>query len=229
PSVSATPPGGRGVASPAARDRPRALEPLARRQGIELRDTSWHDDVKRLIRRLEGLHAEQEGAREAPAETAPARPRGRRRLLLIAGAVAVLAAAAAGIAIALVGGGSSGGSSGNSAAEQQLLATIPAVTRPTCHSIDYGDPAARAAVRCAGTRVSVNYSLFPDTATMQGWYTQQRETARVAPGSGSCTKTSFRGEGTRPGGKYFCYVESDGEAYLVWTDTAANVGAVANV
>jgi F0F1-type ATP synthase membrane subunit c/vacuolar-type H+-ATPase subunit K len=218
-----------GVAFPSSQDLPPSLEPLARRQGIELRDPSWHDDVKRLTRRLEALASEQERGRETRVEAPPARPRRRRRLLLIAGGIAVLAAAAAGIAIALIGGGSSGGTSGNSAAEQQLLATIPAVTRPTCHSISYGDPAARAAVGCAGVRVSINYNLFPNAATLRGWYTQQRETARIAPGSGRCTPTSFRGEGTRPGGNYFCFVASDGEAYLTWTDATTNVGAVANV
>jgi hypothetical protein len=226
-----------GVGFPAAGDLPASLEPLARRQGFELRHTSWHDDVKRLIRRLEALAAEQEGGGDEPrAEPASAPPHPRRRRVLIASALGLAAAAAAGIAFALVGGGSSGGGSGDSgggasggsAAERRLLAAIPAVTRPTCQSIDYGDPSATASVECSGVRVSVDYNLFPTAATMRGWYTQQREAARVSPGSGSCTSTAFRGEGSRPEGKYFCFVDG-GEATLTWTETGTNIGAVANV
>ena len=63
---------GAGVPSPDV--LPEALAPLAGRQGFELRDTAWHDDVKRLIRRLERLAAEKSQGAEAPA------PRLRRRL-----------------------------------------------------------------------------------------------------------------------------------------------------
>src|SRR5262249_18600493 len=104
---------------PASPELPPSLEPLARRQGIELRDTAWHDDVKRLIRRLEAI-----GARDRPGVAdGPAQQRTRRRpRWLIACALAVLAAAAAGIAYALVGGGSSGAKATNPAAERRLLA-----------------------------------------------------------------------------------------------------------
>jgi TIR domain-containing protein len=217
-----------GAAFPTSAELPPSIEPLARRQGLELHDTSWHDDVKRLTRRLEAAIAVKNRETGAERRARPAHGRVRRRTWLVVSGVAILAAATAGIVYALVGGGSSGGTASNPAAEHRLLATIPAATRPSCRSISYGDPSALAAVACSGARVSVDYNLFPSADTMRGWYDLQREEARVDPGSGACTTASFRGEGSQPGGKHFCYVKEDGEAILFWTEAKTKVGAMAD-
>jgi hypothetical protein len=44
-----------GAVSPRAADLPDDLQPLARRQAIEISDTRWDFDVKRLVRRLEDV------------------------------------------------------------------------------------------------------------------------------------------------------------------------------
>ena len=64
-----------GAALPSATDWPEAVAPLARRQAVLLRDTTWRDDVEGLIRRLRG---------ESPAR--------RRRLVWVAAAGLVLIA-----------------------------------------------------------------------------------------------------------------------------------------
>ena len=43
-----------GATLPAGTDLPEALQPLAQRQAVTLRDATWHQDVDGLIRRLEG-------------------------------------------------------------------------------------------------------------------------------------------------------------------------------
>jgi hypothetical protein len=209
---------------PEARDLPASLEPLARRQGTELRDTVWHDDVGRLIRQLERLVEERSD--EAPPRARPvrARPRRRRRPLVFALAGAAAAGAAAAIAFTLGSGGSDRGSP-----KKRLLAAIPAITRPSCHSISYGEKSAEASLECAGAHLSVAYNLFASSDVMSGWYGQQRETVGIPPGSGVCTQSSFRGEGQYARGRYLCFVASGDEPTLVWTDTRTRVGAVANI
>jgi hypothetical protein len=64
-----------GAALPSATELPEAVGPLARRQAVQLRDTTWHDDVEGLIRHLRG---------ESPAR--------RGRLLWVAAAGLVLIA-----------------------------------------------------------------------------------------------------------------------------------------
>ena len=44
-----------GAEIPPAQELPASLAPLTGRQGFQLSDTGWHDDVKRLIRRLEAV------------------------------------------------------------------------------------------------------------------------------------------------------------------------------
>jgi hypothetical protein len=51
---------------PAARELPPSLGALARRQGIELRDVAWRDDVERLIREIEEMG--RPGSAGAPEE-----------------------------------------------------------------------------------------------------------------------------------------------------------------
>ncbi len=226
-----------GAAFPAAQDLPPGLEALARRQGIELRDTAWHDDINRLVRRLELLTEEPDGDAAQHAPPTPAVPRGRRRPLLIALALVALAGAATGLALALGSGGSgssdgsagTGASASNSPAKRRLLAAIPAVVRPTCRSIPYGDRSALASLECAGANLSVTYDLFPSAAVLAGWYTEKRDSVGISPGSGACKPTSFRGDGSYAGGKYICFVDHQGAPTIIWTEARADVGATANI
>lgn len=80
-----------GARLPTSGDLPDDVQPLLRRQAFELRDESWHDDVERLVRALEGESA------------ASAAPRRARRWVPLA--VVVAAVVVAGIAWAIVAGG----------------------------------------------------------------------------------------------------------------------------
>jgi hypothetical protein len=199
-----------------------------------LRDIGWHDDVSRLIRRLERI-----AAGDAPLEAVPAvqvaPTRSRRRLALIGAIVGatVIAALVAVLAVRGSGGGGSG-SRGFTDPERGLLAFIPAVTRSTCQHISYGEKSARASVSCSGVRLSVIYNRFGTDADMNAWFTQQREAARIRPRSGACTPAHFHGDGFydvagRRAGRYLCFYDSRNEANLVWTDGRARVGAQANI
>jgi hypothetical protein len=217
-----------GAEIPHARELPPSLVPLTRRQGIALRDIGWHDDVGRLIRRLERL---AEGATEGetpsppPIAAATARPLWRRRKLLLP--VGVLVAALATLVAALAVRGSDDGST--SSAQSRLLAFIPPVTRSTCQHISWGEKIARASVGCSGARLSATYNLFASNSDMSDWYTQRREQEQIEPGSGRCAADAFRGEARYTGGRYLCFVASDGESHLVWSDERVGVGAEANI
>jgi len=50
-----------GAALPSAAELPEDLVPLARRQAVQLRDTTWRDDVDGLIRRLRGESPAKKG------------------------------------------------------------------------------------------------------------------------------------------------------------------------
>src|SRR5262249_6934531 len=98
-----------GADIPPAQELPSTLAGLTRRQGMVLRDIGWHDDVSRLIRRLERITLG-----DAPLEAVPAvqvtPTRSRRRLALIGAIVgaAVIAALVAVLAVRGSGGGGSG-------------------------------------------------------------------------------------------------------------------------
>ena len=203
---------------PPAERLPPSLAPLSRRQGAALRDVGWHDDVKRLIARLEGERAQRTARRR------------RWPLLVAAAAAVVLAAAVAGVLLTRGSGDGNGGrTSGFPSADQRtLLATIPPGTRATCDTTEQ-DPAARASIGCSGAGLFVAYHQFPREADMEAWYAQRRELQEIAPGSGSCTPRAFRGETTWSDGDMLCYVDSNGEPYLVWTDPRADVAAIANM
>ena len=82
---------------PEAKDLPEDLQPLTRRQAIEISDTRFHQDVDRLIQALTDTPA----VRPAPLAPSPAPPaehrpaRDSNRWLLIAGAIVILLVAAA--------------------------------------------------------------------------------------------------------------------------------------
>jgi hypothetical protein len=217
-----------GSDPPRADQLPESLAPLARRQGAELRDVGWRDDVKRLIARLEH-------------ERAPTPERSgqwwRRPILLGVLAAALLGAATAGVLLTRGspdddGNGGDGGKATGpfpNAAERMLLDTIPPVTRESCERYELA-PVARASVGCSGAGLFVAYHLFPREADLEAWYVQRRELQKIAPGSGSCTQRNFRGEIQEgEGGRRICYVDSGGEPYLEWMDPRVAVGATANM
>jgi hypothetical protein len=229
-----------GAGIPSPQELPPSLAALARRQGIELRDVGWHDDVGRLMRRLQKIAAgvterelPQPPSQRATAEPTPRVWRSKRLLVSVSLVVAALGIAALAAVLALRGSGGNG-HIGGGFAERRLLALIPAVTRPSCQRISYGEKSARASVSCSGPRLSVTYNLFPNDAVMRSWYVQTRELEQIQPDSGTCRATLFRGErgyvvGGLTVGRYFCFVDSQGESQLVWTDRRASVGSEANI
>ena len=85
-----------GAELPRAEELPSSIAALTRRQGFQLSDTGWRDDVGRLIRRLEELAEEQADPAAADRLTPSRRPRPRRRTvaaLLLLGLALVAAIA----------------------------------------------------------------------------------------------------------------------------------------
>ena len=205
-----------GAEIPRPEDLPRSLAPLAERQGFELSDGGWRDDVARLTRRLEGK------------EEDPPRTRvGRGRLALALGGVALVAVVAA-FALTRGGGEDGGARKPTGAADRRLLAMVPATTRPGCNRASSPDPITQSNLSCgAGSTVSVGYFLFSDRATAAAWYRQTLESERVT-GTGACTADDFSGEVTyevagRPAGRYVCFFDSERDAVLIALDSRAPV------
>jgi TIR domain len=96
-----------GAELPRAEELPPALAPLTQRQGFELSDKGWQDDVKRLIRRLEAVVAQEQPDRAAdhPAPSRRSRPTGRILAAAVLGSLALIAA----FATVLLRGGGDGG------------------------------------------------------------------------------------------------------------------------
>ena len=216
-----------GAELPDAEELPATVAPLVRRQGIELRDSTWRDDVAGLVRRLEAIHAPPEAERAT----------GRRATWAVLGAVAIVLVVAAVAAMLVMrddggGGGGSAVPTSRSAALRQLLAAVPLPVRTSCEEVDYGPEAAIAHVACGSANAAVSYHLF-DPDVLSGWYTLSREEAGIAEGSGSCEDARFPGEGayTVAGdevGRWFCFMDDD-EPNLVWTDGRTSVGAIAEI
>jgi hypothetical protein len=99
-----------GAELPRAEELPPALAPLTQRQGFELSDKGWQDDVNRLIRRLEAVAAEEQPDRAADNAAPLRRSRLNGRILAAAvlGSLALIAALAT---VLLLRGGGDGGDS----------------------------------------------------------------------------------------------------------------------
>lgn len=211
----------RGAPFPAEEDLPASLAPLARRQGADLRDTAWRDDVRRLIERLESI---------VRPEAARRRPWWRLRRALVAAGVLIAVAIALAVALLRDGGGT-GGSALPNGAERQLLAFVPEITRPHCKRIDWGDEAATAAVTCDSAGVAASYYLFESEQIRDGWYARTREEVGVERLGRSCTPRSFVGEASVDVGgtpvRYVCWVDGE-EPLLAWAHEGNAVGAKAN-
>jgi hypothetical protein len=218
-----------GTPLPKEDELPNTLAPLARRQGIELRDDAWRDDVARLARQLE--EAVRPSAQSKSPERSAVAKRRRGAAFAATGTIIIIAAGLAGIPIL---GRDRDAGGGLESAEEQLLRAIPAIVRPNCSSIDWGPESALAKVSCQPAEVvSANYYLFDSPAMLEGWYAIARENANVATDSASCTAEAFVGEGPYAvdgtvAGRRHCYF-NQAEATMNWTDDAARVGATANV
>jgi hypothetical protein len=98
-----------GAEIPRAHELPPSLAPLTRRQGFQLSDLGWQDDVDRLIRRLEAVRRERisdaEGA-DHPAPPRRERPSGRVLGAIGLGFLALLVAL---VGVLLLTGGDDGG------------------------------------------------------------------------------------------------------------------------
>jgi TIR domain len=116
-----------GAEIPRAEELPASLAPLAGRQGFQLSDAGWRDDVKRLIRRLEagtGAPPDDDGAAHPPR-----RPTRRAVGAAVLGICALFAVVAG---VVLLGGGedeppagaSLGGSQASGAAESGRTVTL---------------------------------------------------------------------------------------------------------
>ncbi|MDQ2982425.1 MAG: toll/interleukin-1 receptor domain-containing protein [Actinomycetota bacterium] len=224
-----------GGEHPRADELPDSLTRLSTRQGLELHDIGWHDDVRRLVARLKRL-GEEKPEQPRPARGLTAMPRRPSRRVLLAAAVLVALAAAA-IAVALIsrsGGKADKNASFPTAAERRLLGFIPPVVRATCKRAAARDASASASVDCSAARTSLTYRMFGGADVLAAWYAQWREEAQQTPGSGSCTPTSFSGEkpyGQLPAarGRVLCFVDTDREPNLIWTDDRVPVGGHALV
>lgn len=224
---------------PSPEDLPDSLAPLARRQAIELRDTSWRDDVDRLLRSLDRIAADRARAAAGAPPASPRVPRrarepsrARRKVWLGLAVVAVLAAVATALALALREGPGSGGETSESptGAESGLLALIPAAIRPGCDTTEPEPESAAASVSCSGAAgLTADYSAFDDASVMSATYELYREEAGIEPQSGECSEDGSSGEttyelGGEDLGRRFCFLDGE-QPHLVWTDTRANVVA----
>jgi len=213
-----------GAVIPPGQDLPASLAPLIQRQGFQLTDSGWPDDVGRLIRRLEALNAEQADGVERR------RRRPSRRILagVLAGCLA-----AGGIALALALRGP--GDEPSTAAERRLLTMIPRTTRPDCNRESSPEPTAEASLTCGvGSTLQATYHLFSDRALADASFVETRAAADVDIDNGTCTPNDFRGQtdfrvGGRTAGEYYCFISSENQPSLVAVDRRTNVVISADV
>ena len=196
-----------GADLPSADVLPPSLAPLVERQGTKLGDASWHDDVERLVRRLEG------------------RPPPRRtRTLLVAAAVGVLALVGVAVALAL----QDNDEPSLSEPEQRLVSSITgaAPAPDACGPRSSTAPEADASVNCdPAAHVVTEYHQFPTPEAAQRWFDQAELSA---DGAGDCAPERF-GEPVRaPTAGQFCDDQA-GEPHLFYLDEAARIGVEGHV
>jgi TIR domain len=205
-----------GAEIPREQELPSSLAPLSGRQGFQLSDAGWRDDVERLIRRLEQVaHEPSEAGASADAPTRPGRVR-TRTLVAAALAVGVIGAAAALALSSLGDDGSPSASeapSASGASARRLLSLIPEITRADCDPASELEPGADASLACGvASTLTATYHLFPDRDAADDWFRRRRLEERVDPDAGTCKPSDFRGQTDyridgRTAGRYFCYVD----------------------
>jgi hypothetical protein len=97
-----------GAEIPRAEELPPTLAPLTEHQGFELSDTGWHDDVNRLIRRLERVVGEEQLDPVVSADRSATSRRPRPGGRTFAASVAFLALLAVFASVLLLRGGGDG-------------------------------------------------------------------------------------------------------------------------
>jgi hypothetical protein len=97
-----------GAEIPRAEELPPTLAPLTEHQGFELSDTGWHDDVNRLIRRLERVVREEQLDPVVSADRSATSRRPRPGGRTFAASVAFLALLAVFASVLLLRGGGDG-------------------------------------------------------------------------------------------------------------------------
>lgn len=225
-----------GADLPSSGELPPSLSPLPGRQGIELRDTAWHADIGRLVRRLERQGRENVGdqdsrmrrpaderlPRPAPDRAPPHRLRARTLGLSVLLVLAALAAAAAALVIVRSGG--------DDEAKQRLESVLPPGL-----SCEEGDaPAGAVTLGCAaGSGLNVEYTQFETRDGLEDWYVA-KVPVDLEPGSGSCDESPFRGElpyvvDGEEVGRFVCFFDNQEEAQMVWKDERWTVGGEASV
>jgi len=129
--------------------------------------------------------------------------------------------------------------SGKTVQYYMLLGRLPS-SRLTCNpsAITSFASEALAEANCTfrGTKMDVNYWLWPNTAALDSWYSRFRSSQHVAPDAGTCRAVPYSGEGAIPGAsagsRYFCYSNQfvlEVDHNIVWTDRAHFVSGVAIV
>lgn len=225
-----------GAHMPSSAEVPPSLSPLPGRQGIELRDTAWHDDVDRLIRRLERQvdeavrerddHLQRPGDQRRP-RTAPERAprsyrqRARKALLPVLLALAALAAAAALLVLR----------SDDETTKRRLASVVPRGL--SCEQSEEPVAGAVTLTCAAGSGLGVEYAQFQTLDELDDWYAA-KVPADLAPGTGSCDERPFRGEKPyvvdgKQVGRLVCFFDNQGEAQRVWKDERWTVGGEAAV
>lgn len=114
-------------------------------------------------------------------------------------------------------------------AQQELLAHVPAALADECQATEPEATAAGvASVSCAASQgISVEYTVYPDTAAMEAAYVAAREAQAVLPNSGPCA-VNDRGEASfRDGGRHFCYRDEQRDPWIVWSSPNVNIVSAA--
>jgi hypothetical protein len=181
-----------GAGIPSSDALPPSLSALSRRQGFELSDAGWQDDVSRLIRRLEAV-AEEKPPEQAPVDRAapPGERRPSRWALPAAGLGAlVLVAAVAGVLL-LSGGDNAGdnagedGSAGGSPSATPVGAVSPATGTATIGS-DLRTAPSKEPWNCSGSGTT-------DPCTFVLTQLPEQDTPLRAPFDGVVTSWQVRG------------------------------------
>ncbi len=119
------------------------------------------------------------------------------------------------------------------ALETLLLGHVPTDLRESCVRADLR-PNETASVQCtpeSGAAV-VFYNQYPTASTMNAQYETLLEDGGVARNTGADDECPFEGELTiedENNGRVFCFLQDDGDAYMVWTNRPLMIQAEAGI
>jgi hypothetical protein len=117
--------------------------------------------------------------------------------------------------------------------ETQLLLHVPSDLRDTCTRAELR-PNETASVQCSPDRGAsvVFYNQYPTVPTMTDEYLTLIEAGGLERNTGATEECPFEGELTvdeAGQGRVGCYLQDDGEAYLVWTNRPLRIQAEAAI